>query len=125
MGNGLDLDQDLGTRQRPHLDQRRGREVALEEFASRGQHLGDVLDVGDVYYDLDDVGHGAAGGLDQSLDLAEDDLGLLILVLAGELLHVVAARHHAGDIGDTVDHQAVRPALGRRLGRGGRGYAAD
>src|SRR5436190_23546963 len=82
-----------------------------------------VLDVGDEDHDLDDIGHGAARRLDQAAYLDEDVLGLIVLV--ARRLPVLAARDHAGDVCDTVHHQAVRPGARSGLGRRRAGYARD
>ena len=89
-----------------------------ENLAARPPDFLAVLDVGDEDHDLDDVGHCAARRLDQAAHLDEDRLRLLVLV-ALDGLAVLAARHQAGDVGDAVHHQAVRPRAGRGSGAAG------
>ena len=76
--DGFDLDLHFGQRERADLDQCGDREIAGEELAARTPHFLALVDVGDENVDLDDVGHGAAGGLDQVFDLGEDDARLPI-----------------------------------------------
>src|SRR5204863_439517 len=87
------------------------------ELAAGLPHLFAQADIGDEDRHRRDVGHRAAGGLDQVTDLGEDRLRLSIFVA-----QVTATRGHAGDIGDAAGDKTVGPSLGGRFGNvGGRG----
>src|SRR5438477_8002483 len=109
MRDRLDLHFEGRVCQRRHLDESGGRKVAGEEFASRLPHLFALGDVGDENRHLDNICHAAAGRREEMADLGEDHLGLGVFVAFG------ACGGHAGDIGDPVHHQAVRPGAGLRL----------
>src|SRR5260370_3632628 len=109
MRDRLDLYLERRCCQRRDLDQSGGREVASEELASRLPHLFALGDVGHEDRHLDDVGHAAAGCREEMADLGKDHLGLSVFVAFG------ACGGHAGDIGDPVHHQAIRPSAGRGL----------
>ncbi|MNC86737.1 hypothetical protein D3C83_24110 [compost metagenome] len=91
MRDGLDLDQHLRRAQRGNLHQRGGREIALEEFLPRAPDFGVLPDVDHVNRHPRHVVHRPARGLDQVLDLGEDDLRLLVLAFTFDGLAVVRA----------------------------------
>src|SRR5580700_8348033 len=80
MREGLDFHLERRVCQSRHLHQRRAREVAGEELAAGLPYLLALADVGDEDRHLDDIGHSAAGRLDQMTDLGEDRLGLGVFV---------------------------------------------
>src|SRR5687768_17141613 len=92
-----DLDEIVGRHQLGHLDhgRRRGRE--LEVLAAHLVDLVEVLDVAHVDVDAADVVHGAAGGLDRSLEVLAHLAGLPLDVADRSDGAVGAPRGHAGD----------------------------
>src|SRR5271156_3220434 len=109
MRDRLDLYFERWVCQRRHLDESGGLEVAGEELSPRLPDLFALGDVGDEDRHLDDVGHAAAGRRKEMADLGEDHLGLRVFVAFS------ACGGHAGDVGDPIHYQAVRPGAGRRF----------
>src|SRR5260221_14330391 len=105
----LDLDRRIG--QCRYLHQGRGREIAGEEFAAGLPHLLALAEVGGEERHLDDIGHRAAGRLDEVTNLGEDRrrLGVFIAQLG-------TPRCHAGEVGDASSDEAVGPSAGSWLG---------
>src|SRR5262249_15239080 len=98
--------------------------IAAEDFAAGAPDLLALADVGDVDHHLDDIGHAAAGGFDEVADPGKDQLRLRVLVAIDDA-PLAAARDHAGDVGNAVDEEAIRPGAGRRLGHLGAHDALD
>src|SRR4051794_10302358 len=73
MRDGVDLDFVGRVGKRNDLHGGGGGEIAAEIFLTRLRDALALVDVGDVNRDLDHVGHGAAGRLEELFDLAEDD----------------------------------------------------
>src|SRR6516164_7862067 len=121
MGHGVDLDLERGIGQCRHLHEGRSGKVAGKELAPGLPYLLALGDVGDKNRDLDDIGHTAASCLDEMADLAEDLLCLSTFVAQGDALTATPSGH-AGDIGNAVHDQAIRPGAGGWIGDLWAGY---
>src|SRR5262249_37186704 len=115
MCHGVDFDLERGIRKCCNLYEGRGREVAREELAAGLPHPLSLADVGDEDRHFDDIGHASAGSLEEMADLTEDLLCLGIFV-AHRAAWTGCPRGHAGDIGDAIRNQAIRPGASGRLG---------
>jgi hypothetical protein len=86
------------------------------------RHAGLIQLGDDVIIQLDDIGHGAAGGLDRNLEIGEDLFDLRFEIALADQLARSVARYLAGKIDDrsAIDLGDVRIA-GRARGNQGLG----
>ena len=106
--DGLDLDLELGKRERAHLDDRVGRVGRREPAPPQLDDLPEVRHVREEDRDLHDAVEARAAGLEDAREVAEDLLGLRVEVAGAHDVAVLVQGRLARDDDEVSDAEALR-----------------